>query len=124
MSDLDPTIHPLPRLSLCAALAAGPGWSEFSVVRDTTGLSDSGLSKHAKTLEEAGYLAIRKGRAGRRPRTWLRLTPTGRARFEAHVAALGRLTGAVPVSPQGTDVPGSRAGGRDAAEYGDHGTAT
>ncbi|WP_447007479.1 winged helix-turn-helix domain-containing protein [Saccharothrix isguenensis] len=94
-SDLDPVIHPLPRLSLCAALAVGPEWAGFQVVRDTTGLSDSALSKHSRTLEEAGYLEIRKGAVGRRPRTWLRLTTLGRARLRAHVDALQRLAAGV-----------------------------
>ncbi|MEU4804252.1 transcriptional regulator [Actinosynnema sp. NPDC023587] len=91
MHDLDPTIHPLPRLTLCATLAAGPEWTEFHVARDTTGLSDSALSKHARTLEGVGYVEIRKGAVGRRPRTWLRLTPLGRSRFAAHVSTLERL---------------------------------
>ncbi|WP_199443499.1 winged helix-turn-helix domain-containing protein [Umezawaea beigongshangensis] len=88
---LDATIHPLPRLSLCAALAAGPEWVEFAVARDSTGLSDSAVSKHARALEEAGYVEVRKGFVGRRPRTWLHLTDLGRRRFTAHVAALQRL---------------------------------
>ncbi|GGN30047.1 hypothetical protein GCM10011609_87570 [Lentzea pudingi] len=66
---LDPLIHPLPRLSICSALAAGPQWVDFRTVRETTGLSDSMLSKHAWALQEAGYLEVRKGTVGRRPRT-------------------------------------------------------
>ncbi len=91
-SGLDQVIHPLPRLSMCAALAAGPGWVEFAVVRDTTGLSDSAVSKHSRVLEDGGYVEIRKGAVGRKPRTWLRLTPMGRARLTGHIAALQQLT--------------------------------
>jgi DNA-binding MarR family transcriptional regulator len=93
-SGLDPAIHPLPRLSLCAALAAGPEWVEFAVVRSTTGLSDSAVSKHSRALEEGGYVEIRKGAVGRRPKTWLRLTTMGRGRLEGHIDALRRLVGA------------------------------
>ncbi|GAA3859673.1 transcriptional regulator [Saccharothrix violaceirubra] len=95
---LDPVVHPLPRLSLCAALAAGPGWVEFAVVRETTGLSDSAVSKHSRALEGGGYVEIKKGAVGRKPRTWLRLTPMGRARLAGHVAALQRL--AAPANVQ------------------------
>ena len=90
-SELNPTIHPLPRLSICAALAAGPEWVEFGVVRDTTGLSDSTISKHSRALEDAGVLEVRKGAIGRRPRTWLRLTTGGRRSFQSHVEALKQL---------------------------------
>lgn len=89
--ELNPTIHPLPRLSICAALAAGPEWVEFGVVRDTTGLSDSTVSKHSRVLEDAGVLEVRKGAVGRRPRTWLRLTTGGRRSFQSHVEALKQL---------------------------------
>ena len=85
---LDPVIHPLTRLSICGLLAAGADWVEFAVVRDSVGVSDSVLSKHSRALEDAGYLEVRKGAVGRRPRTWFRLTPDGRAAFAAHVAWL------------------------------------
>jgi len=34
---------------------------KFQVLRDELGVSDSVLSKHLKQLEEAGYVAFRKG---------------------------------------------------------------
>jgi DNA-binding MarR family transcriptional regulator len=92
-SGLDALIHPLPRLSICASLA-GVEWAVFAVVRDEAGLSDSALSKHARVLEDAGYVALRKGAVGRRPRTWLRLTDEGRAAFARHMAALAVMTDA------------------------------
>jgi DNA-binding MarR family transcriptional regulator len=98
--ELDPLIHPLPRLSICALLAAGPRWVDFRSVREATGLSDSMISKHTRTLEDAGYLEVRKGGVGRRPRTWFRLTPLGGERYRGHVAQLQRLVdGASTGSP-------------------------
>ena len=88
----DPIIHPLTRLSMCALLASVDE-SEFATVRDAVGVSDSQLSKHARALEEAGYVRIRKGAVGRRPRTWFKLTVKGRKAFEAHMAYLGALVG-------------------------------
>ena len=85
---LDEIIHPVTRLSICGLLAAGPQWAEFSVVRDTVGVSDSVLSKQSRILEDAGYLEVRKGAVGRRPRTWFRLTPEGRTAFTQHLAWL------------------------------------
>jgi DNA-binding MarR family transcriptional regulator len=89
-SGLDPTIHPPTRLEICALLA-GADWVEFATVRDAVGVSDSVLSKQSRVLEEAGYLQVRKGAVGRRPRTWFRLTAAGRRAFAAHLEALQAL---------------------------------
>jgi DNA-binding MarR family transcriptional regulator len=87
---LDPVIHAPTRLSIMALLA-GVTEAEFSTVRDSAGISDSVLSKQASALEAAGYVKIRKGYVGKRPRTWLSLTTAGRGAFNAHVAALQRI---------------------------------
>ena len=74
----DPLIHPITRLSICGLLAAGANWVEFAALRDAAGISDSVLSKQSRVLEDAGYVEVRKGAVGRRPRTWFRLTAEGR----------------------------------------------
>jgi DNA-binding MarR family transcriptional regulator len=92
----DELIHPATRLSIVALLAAAE-WAEFAFVRDQLGLSDSALSKQLSTLEEAGYVRIDRPLSERRRRVRARLTPVGRERFDAHVAALkGIIAGAVP----------------------------
>lgn len=85
---LDPLIHPITRLSICGLLAGGADWLEFAALRDAAQISDSVLSKQSRLLEEAGYVEVKKGAVGRRPRTWFRLTPAGRQAFRAHVAWL------------------------------------
>ncbi|WP_392354090.1 transcriptional regulator [Brevundimonas sp. LF-1] len=93
----DPVIHAPGRLQICAILSAAE--AEFAVVRDAIQVSDSVLSKHVKTLEEAGYLAVRKAAQGGRQRTWLSLTG-GKAAFASHVAELSRLAAmTAPISP-------------------------
>jgi DNA-binding MarR family transcriptional regulator len=89
---LDPVIHPALRLQICAVLAAG-NEAGFSTLREHLNVSESVLSKHIKVLDEAGYVAIRKATADARQRTWLALTPAGRAAFAAHAAALRTLVG-------------------------------
>jgi DNA-binding MarR family transcriptional regulator len=84
---LDPLLGTNSRLTIMAALAA-VAEMEFGAARDIAGVADSVLSKQAAALEAAGYLAIRKGHVGRRPRTWLSLTPAGRAALRVHVDAL------------------------------------
>ena len=78
---LDPLIHPITRLSICGLLAAGADWVEFAALRDAAGISDSVLSKQSRVLEDAGYVEVRKGAVGRRPRTWFRLTAEGRPKI-------------------------------------------
>ncbi|PLC10742.1 ArsR family transcriptional regulator [Kocuria flava] len=84
---LDELIHAPVRLSIVATLAQVDE-AEFARVRDTVEISDSVLSKQATQLEAAGYVRIRKGYVGKRPRTWLSLTPAGRTAYTDHLEAL------------------------------------
>lgn len=69
------------------------GDAEFGVVRDAVEISDSVLSRQVSSLENAGYVKVRKGYVGKRPRTWLRLTAAGRRAYAEHVAALREIAG-------------------------------
>lgn len=82
---LDPT-----RLSIVSLLAATE-WAEFGWVRDSVGMSDSALSKQVTTLSKADIVEVRKGYVGKRPRTWLNLSPAGREVLTGHIAALQRI---------------------------------
>jgi len=86
----DELIHPPTRLAIVSLLAASE-WADFKFIRDEVRLSDSALSKQLTTLEGAGYVEIRKGFVGKRPRTSARLSRTGRAAFVGHVAALQEI---------------------------------
>jgi DNA-binding transcriptional ArsR family regulator len=86
----DELIHAPTRLSIVSLLAATQ-WADFKFIRDSIGLSDSALSKQLTTLEDAGYVEIRKGFVGKRPRTSAQLTTVGRAAFDQHVAALQEI---------------------------------
>ena len=89
---LDDLIHQPVRFSMMAALAKAEEL-EFRFLRDALGVSDSVLSRQASALEEAGYVKIRKGFVGKRPRTWLSLSAVGRNTFEEHVHALREIAG-------------------------------
>jgi DNA-binding MarR family transcriptional regulator len=90
--ELDPVIHAPVRFSIVAALE-GVDEAEFGHVRDTIEISDSALSKQATQLEAAGYVKVRKGYVGKRPRTWLSLTPAGRTAYRRHLRALQAIAG-------------------------------
>jgi DNA-binding MarR family transcriptional regulator len=88
--EFDELIHAPTRLSIVALLAATE-WADFTFVRDSLELSDSALSKQVSTLEQAGYVTVRKTGAGRRRRTHLKLSPAGRRAFRGHAAALQQI---------------------------------
>jgi DNA-binding MarR family transcriptional regulator len=84
---LDEVIHAPVRFSIVAALAR-VDQAEFSAVRDAVQVSDSVLSKQVALLEQAGYVIVKKGYVGKRPRTWLSLSTAGDAALRRHLAAL------------------------------------
>jgi DNA-binding MarR family transcriptional regulator len=98
---LDPVIHAPTRFSIVAALMAAEK-VEFRFVRDLVEVSDSALSQHVTTLEQAGYVTVTKGQVGRRPRTWLALTAGGRSAFLDHLALLNRIAETTPSVASGS----------------------
>lgn len=87
---LDPIIHVRVRLGIVSALAVEDSLT-FNELKERLDTSDGNLSVHARRLEEAGYVEIRKSFEGRIPRTDYRLTETGRQalqRYLDHMEAL------------------------------------
>lgn len=89
---LDEVIHAPIRFSIVAALAQVDS-SDFATVRDAVQVSDSVLSKQVTLLEQAGYVKVKKGYVGKRPRTWLSLTAAGESALRDHLAALRQIAG-------------------------------
>lgn len=89
---LDEVIHAPVRFSIVAALA-GVDDAEFATIRDAVEVSDSALSKQVAVLEKAGYVKVRKGYVGKRPRTWLSLSREGRRAYGSHLEALRAIAG-------------------------------
>ncbi|GAA1738890.1 transcriptional regulator [Aeromicrobium alkaliterrae] len=90
----DDVIHAPLRLRTCAFLDAVTS-AEFGAVRDLLGVADSVVSKHVKVLVDAGYVELEKPTGRGRVRTWVHLTPAGRAAYRGHVAALRGITAAI-----------------------------
>ena len=87
---LDPIIHVRVRLGIVSALAVEESLT-FNELKERLETSDGNLSVHARRLEEAGYVEIKKSFEGRIPRTDYRLTETGRKalqRYLDHMEAL------------------------------------
>ena len=87
---LDETVHQRHRLGILTITAEAQR-AEFGYLRAELGLTPGNLSKHLTVLEDAGLVHVEKGYAGRRPRTWVRITPQGRAALAAELAALAEL---------------------------------
>ena len=87
---LDETVHQRHRLGILTITAEAQR-AEFGYLREALGLTPGNLSKHLTVLERAGMVELEKGYSGRRPRTWVRITPEGRTALTAELATLTRL---------------------------------
>ncbi|MFT3913589.1 MAG: transcriptional regulator [Anaeromyxobacteraceae bacterium] len=93
LPELDPIVHAPVRLAVLSLLATLDE-AEFTHLRERVGATDGNLSVHLTKLEEAGYVAVKKGFAGKKPRSTYRLTERGRAAFLAYVKHLKSLLAA------------------------------
>ncbi len=87
---LDRVIHERVRLAIVSALAVHEmlTFNELKGLLETT---DGNLSVHARKLEEAGYVACKKGYDGRVPRTEYRISAAGRRALEGYLAHMEAL---------------------------------
>jgi DNA-binding MarR family transcriptional regulator len=91
----DPIIHQPQRLKIMAALKALPAREQLEFVRlkAIVGATDGNLGAHIVTLEQAGYVEVEKDFVGKKPRTRVRLTKSGRRAFEDYIAFLREIVG-------------------------------
>ena len=82
-SEIDRLVHEPARLMLMAVLYVIDS-ADFTFLMNQTGMTWGNLSAHMSKLEEAGYIEVEKSFKGKRPNTMLRLTPQGRAAFQAY----------------------------------------
>ncbi len=87
LAEVDRLIHEPSRMAIMAVLF-GVEKADFKFLLSMTGLTRGNLSAHTAKLEEAGYLAVKKGYLGKRPHTDYSLTGKGRAAFKAYSAKL------------------------------------
>ncbi len=87
-------IHERIRLGIMSALSVSHSMS-FAELKQLLKTTDGNLSKHARKLEDAGYLSCRKKFTQRVPKTEYSLTVKGKrvfARYLAHMEALIQAT--------------------------------
>ncbi len=83
-SDLDKVIHERMRLGIISALAANEKLS-FTDLKNLLDTSDGNISVHARKLEDAGYLTMKKSFLGRTPLTEYKITTEGRKALERYL---------------------------------------
>jgi len=98
MARIDDLIHQPARLQVMATLAAlePDAEVEFTFLRKHLGLSDGNLGPHLDMLTAAGYIRARKAFVQRRPKTFCRLTRSGRRAFEDYLDSLKTIINPQP----------------------------
>lgn len=92
-TSLDPVIHAPARLRIVASLSAlDPGDAlTFSRLQSILDLTGGNLITHLRRLEDAGYVAVRKGSGPRGEVTSVSLTPQGRAALADYRRTLAQI---------------------------------
>ena len=93
MSGGNDIIHQAVRLRIMASLntLSGGDAIEFTRLKTLVDATDGNLGSHLDALERAGYVAIEKRFAGKKPQTRIKATPAGRRAFTEHVAYLREI---------------------------------
>ncbi|RZS32800.1 winged helix DNA-binding protein [Herbihabitans rhizosphaerae] len=87
---LDDVVHQKHRLGILT-IAAESKRVEFGYLREALDLTAGNLSRHLTVLVDAGLLTMEKGYDGKRPRTWVGITRSGRAALHKEISALRAL---------------------------------
>ena len=89
-NELDDIVHQRVRLGILT-IAHEARRVEFGFLRTALDLTAGNLGQHLTVLEKAGLVHIEKGYEGKRPRTWVSLTPAGETALRDEIAQLKRL---------------------------------
>jgi DNA-binding MarR family transcriptional regulator len=87
---LDEVVHQRVRLGILT-IAHEARRVEFGFLRTTMDLTSGNLAQHLAVLEKAGLVDIEKGYEGKRPRTWVHLTPAGEKALRDEITHLKLL---------------------------------
>src|SRR5260370_19196719 len=99
MAEADEIIQQQTRLKIMATLSGIPQgeWLEFIRLKAILHATDGNLGSHISTLEGAGYIRVNKDFVGKKPRTRVALTRSGRKAFAQHIEFLRTILEAAPV---------------------------
>jgi DNA-binding MarR family transcriptional regulator len=83
----DPLLHQGIRSKLVSLLISNDALP-FKALKEALGVTDGNLSTHLSKLEKEDYVRIEKIFEGKRPKTIVHITATGRKSFETYIEAL------------------------------------
>jgi DNA-binding HxlR family transcriptional regulator len=63
----------------------------FNELKELIQVTDGNLASHLKTLEENGYILVKKGFIGRKTNTTYAITKSGEKAFKVHIDALEKM---------------------------------
>ena len=111
---LSDVVHHRHRLGILT-IASEAGQVEFGYLRQALDLTAGNLNRHLAVLEDAGLVAIVKGYAGRRPKTWVRITRRGRKALAGEMAVLEGLVRTHRRAAAGAEQAGPELAGAELA---------
>jgi len=86
-SGLERIFHEKARLSILTSLVAHKGGLLFPDLKEMCALTDGNLARHLQALQDADLIVVKKAPG----RTHVRLSASGRKRFEAYLEELERV---------------------------------
>jgi len=87
-TELEKIFHEPNRLAIMSALCAAEDGMSFPELREACNLTDGNLNRHLKVLTESGAIRSKKQFVDERPRTTVKLSPSGLKRFQEYLKAL------------------------------------
>jgi DNA-binding MarR family transcriptional regulator len=95
---LDRTLHEKARLGILTALLPHKTGLAFNELKELCDLTDGNLARHLERLEDSGMVTVVKTKGDGRPKTTVRMTPTGRTKFLDYLGELEAIVaGAIAV---------------------------
>jgi DNA-binding MarR family transcriptional regulator len=102
VNGLDEIVHQRVRLGILA-IAQEAKTVDFGFLQTTLELTAGNLSHNLTVLEGAGLIRIQKGYEGKRPRTRVQITPTGRQALQTEIAQLKQLIAKIDTQRPGAN---------------------
>lgn len=78
------------RLGIMSVLSVNSRAS-FNHLKEVLEVTDGNLASHLKSLEKAGYIAVKKSFRNRKPNTNYEITSSGSDAFDSHLKALEEI---------------------------------
>lgn len=85
--ELDPLLHSQLRLAIMSLLIS-LAQADFVYIKEKTNSTSGNLSVQLEKLSAAGYIKIKKGYQGKKPKTTCQITNLGQKAFQDYLEAL------------------------------------